>query len=220
VATTTEHDYERMTGEEYADMRGLLDGLGDEQWDAPSLCEGWRVRHVIGHICLGLQTSPLTLPARLVRFGFNVAKASSAMSYRYGQEHTPAQLRADFTRLTTIPGKPGLAKMIPSKEFFADKLIHNQDIRRPLAMPRAIPGDHLVAALDALPSIGGFLKSKGNAAGLRLVATDVDHSVGDGPEVRGPAEAIILAVSGRPVSLPELDGEGVATLRSRISSAA
>ena len=107
--------------------------------------------------------------------------------------------------------------MIPAKEFFADKLIHNQDIRRPLDLPRSIPTDHLVAALDALPSIGGFLKSKGNAAGLRLVATDVDHTVGNGPEVRGPAEAIILAVSGRPVALPELTGDGVDTLRSRIA---
>lgn len=217
MPTSTKQNYERMTGEEYADMRALLDGLTDEQWDEPSLCEGWRVRHVIGHICLGLQTSPATLPARLVRFGFNVAKASSVMSYRYGEDHTPAELRADFTRLTTAPGKPGLAKMIPAKEFFADKLIHNQDIRRPLDLPRSIPTDHLVAALDALPSIGGFLKSKGNAAGLRLVATDVDHSVGNGPEVRGPAEAVILAVSGRPVTLPELVGDGVDTLRARIT---
>ena len=119
--------------------------------------------------------------------------------------------------MSTAPGKPGLAKMVPPGEFFVDKLIHGQDIRRPLGIERVIPVDHLTAALDAMPRIGGFLKSKRVAKGLRLVATDVDHTVGDGPEVRGPAEAIVLALSGRPVGLPELQGAGVATLRDRIA---
>ena len=103
-------------------------------------------------------------------------------------------------------------------EFFVDKLIHDQDIRRPLGLARDIPADHLVAALDTIPRIGGFLKSNRNAKGLRLVGTDVRHTVGDGPEVRGPAEAVVLAVSGRTVALPELDGDGVAVLRERIGA--
>ena len=27
-----------------------LDGLTDEQWNAASLCDGWRVRDVLGHL--------------------------------------------------------------------------------------------------------------------------------------------------------------------------
>ena len=79
-----------------------------------------------------------------------------------------------------------------------------------------IPSDHLAAALDAMPRISGFLKSNRAAKGLRLVATDIDHTVGEGAEVRGPAEAIVLALSGRPVGLPALSGAGVMTLRDRI----
>ena len=78
----------------------------------------------------------------------------------------------------------GLAKMIPLKERLTDHLIHQQDIRRPLGLPREIPAERLVAALDALPTIGGFLQSKKKAAGLRFVASDVDWSY-DGPS--GPA---------------------------------
>ena len=131
----TKQDYERMTAEEYADLRELLHGLSAEQWDAPSLCAGWKVRHVVGHICLGSQISPLSMPVRIVPFGFNVAKASSVLSYRYGDEHTPAQLLETFDWLSTVPGKPGLAKIVPPGEFFVDKLIHDQDIRRPLGIP-------------------------------------------------------------------------------------
>ena len=57
-AVASKQDYERMTPEEYADLRELLAGLSEDQWDAPSLCAGWKVRHVVGHICLGSQISP------------------------------------------------------------------------------------------------------------------------------------------------------------------
>lgn len=50
-------------------------------------------------------------------------------------------------------------------------------------------------------------------AGVRLRATDGDLVIGDGPEVRGPALALLLAVSGRKVGLDDLDGPGVSTLQ-------
>ncbi len=217
TSVVTKQDFERMTAGEFADLRELLHGLSGEQWDAPSLCAGWKVRHVVGHMCLGSQLSPLSMPVRIAPFGFNVAKASSVLSYRYGDEHTPAQLLETFDWLSTAPGKPGLAKLVPAGEFFVDKLIHDQDIRRPLGIVRVVPAEHLRAALDVMPHIGGFLKSKRVAKGLRFVATDIDHAVGTGPEVRGPAEALVLALSGRPIGLPELTGAGLATLRDRIA---
>jgi hypothetical protein len=36
--------------------------------------------------------------------------------------------------------------------------------------------------------------------------------------VRGPGEAILLALTGRPAVLAELSGEGVATLRQRMAA--
>ena len=49
--------------------------------------------------------------------------------------------------------------------------------------------------------------------GLRLVATDLDWSWGSGPEVSGTAEAVLLAIFGRP-TYDELTGDGVARLRT------
>ncbi len=36
--------------EQRADLADLLDTLSPEQWETPSLCPGWTVRHVAAHI--------------------------------------------------------------------------------------------------------------------------------------------------------------------------
>lgn len=108
--------------------------------------------------------------------GFNAPKASRKLSVRYGTDHSPSQIRA---------------------EGFVDHLTHHQDIHRPQGRPRTIPADRLLGALDAAPTSGGFLKSKQRMAGLRWTATDVDWTLGSGPEIAGSAEALILLSSGR-----------------------
>jgi hypothetical protein len=55
--------------------------------------------------------------------------------------------------------------------------------------------------------------------GLRLVAEDLDWSHGEGPEVHGSAEALLLAMTGRPVERGELTGPGASTLLDRLSHA-
>ena len=210
------HDYRALAHAELVDISTLLHSFDDAQWDKPTLCEGWKVRHIIGHMCMGSTMNPLAMPIRLAPYKFNVARASSEESYKYGEQHTPAQLLDTFDRVVVGKPKPGLAKVAAADEWFADKLIHNQDIRRPQDLKRDIPSEHLIAALDALPRIGNFLQSKRVCKGLKFTATDLDHSVGDGPEVRGPGEALVLAMSGRPAGLDTLDGPGLDTLRERI----
>lgn len=216
-AVKTRHDYPRLLAEELADFRAFLRTLSLEQWDADTLCAGWRVRDVVGHMCVGYTTSVVALPVKLIPYGFSVKKGSFELSRRFGTENSPGEVLAVFNRETEKVKPGGLARVIPPHERFTDHLIHQQDIRRPLGRPREIPAARIAAAMDALPTIGGFLQSKRTCAGLRFVAVDSDCSVGDGPEVRGTGEALVLAMSGRAVVLPELTGDGVATLRDRIA---
>ena len=51
--------------------------------------------------------------------------------------------------------------------------------------------------------------------GLRLVATDMAWTSGEGPAVAGPGEAIVMAVNGRDEALRDLAGPGLATLTRR-----
>ena len=211
-------DYDALRLQELAAISELLHELRPEEWDVPSLCAGWRVRDVIGHMSLGYTTPMGTMLAKVGRYGFNVPKASREESIAYASAHSPDELLSVFDSIHRDNIRRGISKVIKPAEGLVDHTIHHQDIRRPLNRPRTVPPDRLLAALDVVPGLGGFVGAKKRVAGLRLVATDVDWSSGAGPEVRGTGEAILLAASGRPVTLPELDGDGVGTLRSRIAA--
>lgn len=211
-------DYHKMRLAELAAISELLHELSDDQWDVPSLCDGWRVRDVISHMCVGYTTPMATMVRKVARRRFNVPRASYEESIAFGSAHTPAEILAVLDEIHTKDVRKGIAKVIKPTEGLVDHLIHHQDIRRPLGMPREMPADRLVAALDVVPGLGGFVASKKRTAGLRLVATDVGWTYGDGAEVAGTGEAILLAASGRPVALAELHGDGVETLRVRLAA--
>ena len=96
-----------------------------------------------------------------------------------------------------------------------DNMIHQQDIRRPLGLPRTIDDRRLSVALDfalTSPTIRGARRTKR----LRLLATDLDWSHGGGPEVRGPGEALLMAMAGRGDALKDLEGSGMDELAGRL----
>jgi hypothetical protein len=67
-------------------------------------------------------------------------------------------------------------------------------------------------------SVGFLASSRKRARGLRLVATDLPWSAGAGPEVRGPAEALYMALNGRTGAIDQLTGDGVPVLAGRIKA--
>lgn len=211
-------DYDQLRWAELESISELAHGLSEEQWDHPTLCTGWRVRDVLSHMVLGYTTPMLSMIGLLARYRFNVPKGSAEGSVAYGSSHAPAEILAAFDSIHRDHIRKGISRVIKTHEGFVDHLVHHQDIRRPLGMPRVVPEDRLLAALAVAPKLAGFVGAKQRAAGLRLTATDVAWSHGEGPEVRGPGEAILLALTGRPVVLDELSGDGVATLRSRMAA--
>lgn len=211
-------DYNRLRLDELSSISEFVEDLSDEQWDQASLCAGWRVRDVVSHMALGYTTPMFTMVKELAKFRFNVPRASAQASVDYGSEHSPSELKAVFASIHRDGVRKGISRIIPAREGMLDHVVHHQDMRRPLGKPRHIPEERLVAALGVAPTVSGFVGSKKRAAGLRLRATDVEWSHGDGPEVSGTGEALLLALTGRPVVLAELVGEGVAVLRDRVAS--
>jgi uncharacterized protein (TIGR03083 family) len=97
-----------------------------------------------------------------------------------------------------------------------DGTIHHQDIRRALGYPRTVPTDRLERILPLVPGnprLGAGRRIKG----LRLQATDISWQHGDGPEVHGTGEALMMAMTGRRDSIDELAGPGQPILAERIS---
>lgn len=185
-----------MVRAERRDLVDFLESLEADQWDAPTLCSQWRVRDVAGHVIgsTEIRLSP-ALVLGMARAKFDVKRVIARDGIRRGRA-TPAQLidgvRAVVSRESLLPGVKRPAGML------VDALLHHQDLRRPLGVPRNVPEERLVAVLDELR---GYKSSAVNVrrriTGLGLVATDVDWRAGDGPMVSGPAEAIAMVLGGR-----------------------
>jgi len=71
LSTTDAVDHRSLHDEENVDLSALLHDLEPSEWEQPSLCDGWRVRDVVGHILDGTELNLWTLPFRLARFGFS-----------------------------------------------------------------------------------------------------------------------------------------------------
>ena len=211
-------DYDDLRLDELAAISEFAHQLSDEQWDHPSLCDGWRVRDVISHMCVGYTTPLPAMVAKLARYRFDVPTASKDESIAFANGRGSAELLEVFDRIHRERIRKGISRFIKPQEGLVDHFVHHQDMRRPLGLPRPMPRDRLGAALDAAPSLAGFVGARRRGEGLRFVATDIDWSHGNGPEVRGTGEAILLALTGRPVALGELTGDGVEPFSSLVAA--
>jgi hypothetical protein len=53
---------------------------------------------------------------------------------------------------------------------------------------------------------------------IRAAATDADWSAGEGLNVTGPIEALVLTLAGRCTALDQLQGDGTATVHMRAAA--
>lgn len=200
------HDLAERERVEFAD---LLDELTLEQWGAPSLCDGWTVRDVAAHTVAYLGQSRIRLMTNMVRAGFDVDRLN-ARGLRNSAEMAPEQL-IGLMRQRARPS--GTAALFGGRVALIECLVHQQDIRRPLGLTRTIPAERLRIGLNFArfsPMIAGARRTRG----VRLMATDMDWAAGDGPEVRGSGEALLLGMAGRlEAVLSELTGAGLTLLR-------
>ena len=217
TATSTT-DYHALHDPMIQRLAALGRSLSPEQWAAPSLCEGWRVCDVYGHMTYGGVTPMRKIvPVLLVKYRGNLNRGSAVESVRYADTHPQPALLAEFERSAHHP--VGIGKRIKPHELHMDHIVHELDIRRALGLPSEWNADDLRAALDgAVRTKNPLIAPAKSAHGLHFIATDVDwsHGPADGPTVEGPGEDILLALCGRPAGLAALTGDGVAELRARI----
>jgi uncharacterized protein (TIGR03083 family) len=205
-------DFHRLHDDENADLSAFLHTLSSEDWERSSLCDGWRVRDVVGHILYGNELRLWTLPYKLARFGFSSDRSGKHYSIERAEGRSPEQLVADFDNRNPWAGT---SRVFPARLNLMDRLVHHQDIRRALERPREVPIARTAPLLPFLPKLGQVFRSKQRMRGLRFEATDTTWAWGEAgaATVRGPAEAIVMSTLGRGQAVG--DCEGVAVLRSR-----
>jgi uncharacterized protein (TIGR03083 family) len=198
-------------------MVDTLTSLTDEQWLTPSLCHEWRVVDVAAHLAWAPVLGVGAGAVAMARHGFSmnrmIARSAIAWSSR-GREAILDQLRDNARSGARPVGMPPVAAL-------ADAVVHGLDVRRPLGLPGQVPPTSLAPLADFTLGtpwpmnavVGGSARRR--VAGVRLVATDVGWSYGDGPEVRGSAEALLLVLFGRRPEPSELGGPGAGVVLHR-----
>ncbi len=193
-------------------LADTLETLDASQWETPSLCAGWKIRDVVGHLVTPLEVPTWKAGLGVIRSG-GFSRWADRTARRLGQREPSALVASLRQGAHAEFAPPGLGPRAP----LTDVITHTRDIERPLGISAAFEPADLAVALEFLTSgkARGFVAAS-RTAGLRFVASDIDWSGGQGPSVEGPAEAIVLSVLGRKVALADVSGDGAATLAQRL----
>lgn len=190
----------------------LLETLTEDDWRHRSLCDGWTVRDVAAHLTFQQLTlgDGLRLALRHPGSMNRMIQASTR-----GKANRPtAQLIAEI-RATAGSRRHNFG--VTAKETLIDIVVHGQDIAVPIGRSLYVPPETAATAATRVWDCRGSRLSKVFRPipydGLNLQATDIDWSVGQGPELRGPILALLLLLTGRAVVLPQLAGPGVQALQ-------
>jgi len=196
--------------DERAALADDLAGIDDAKWATPSLCPGWTVREVLGHMTATARKTPVKFFAGLAGAGFRFNAMTSKDVAREVSGTPAAGLAAFRGQIGATTHPPG-----PIDAMLGEAIVHSEDIRRPLGIAHTYPIEAVTRVADFYKGSNLLIGTKKRIEGLTLRATDAEWSTGTGPEVAGPALPLLLALTGRKQPLDELSGEGVATLRSR-----
>jgi uncharacterized protein (TIGR03083 family) len=199
-----------MVQAERASLAPYLASLTPAQWSAPTWCHKWNVQQVVGHLIAAANITAPHFLAGFVKSGFNFDKVVEADLVQYAAG-SPEDVLKRFNGIIDSTRKPPG----PSYVALGEVMVHGEDIRRALGTRADHPREHLVTLADAYRKTGAPLNGKKRSAGLKFVADDIDWSVGDGPDVTGPAMSLIMAMVGRRKALDDCTGVGVEILRGR-----
>ncbi|MEU6967274.1 maleylpyruvate isomerase family mycothiol-dependent enzyme [Kitasatospora aureofaciens] len=190
---------------ERRELAGVFAGLTAEQWNSPSLCEGWRVREVVAHMSTGFRHSTARTLGELVRSGGNVHRMADRTARRDAAALTEDQLAAALAEHAEHPWRPPVGGRIAA---LAHDAVHGLDVTVALGLRARLPLPRAAALLGTV-SARSLRFFGARLEGVRLRATDLDWSYGQGPlPVEGRAEHLLLVAYGRRVPAGLLSGAG------------
>lgn len=191
-----------------------LETLDRAQWAQHSLCGHWTVEEVVAHLTAAASIGRLRWLTSVLgaRFDFDLHNERRLTEH---QGASPAETLQRFRHVITST----TAASGHTPAWLGEVIVHAQDIRRPLGIERT-------PSIDAVTQVARFyarrdftVASHSAIENLRLEATDGAFATGDGPLVKGTTVALTMAMAGRGAYCDDLEGDGVATLRDRCTSA-
>jgi len=187
----------------------LLDELSPGEWERPSLCAGWRVRDVAGHLSLVPTVTTGEMLRAAPRAGFDPHRINTLLARRYAER----PVEEIVARIREHAETRGTARVLDARDALFDVVVHSQDIALPLGRPLEVPVEVARAGLDRVWEMGWPFRAQRRLRAVRLRATDTAWERGEGPLVEGPAVALLLLLTGRTAAArPRLTGTGAGSL--------
>lgn len=189
---------------ERSDLANVLAGLPAADWEAPSLCAGWRVRDVVAHMTMPFRYSTARFVVELAKAHGNFNRMSDRCARRDAAAMSAGELTAVLTDNAGHPWKPQGGGYTGA---LTHDLIHGLDITVALGIDRRVPEDRLRLVLASL-AVPKTLRYFGtDVSGIELRADDIDWRFGSGSLLTGNAQALALVLCGRKLPHGRLHGE-------------
>ncbi|MEH0826061.1 MULTISPECIES: maleylpyruvate isomerase family mycothiol-dependent enzyme [unclassified Micromonospora] len=198
----TDDELRAAVAAERTEQAELLAALPRDRWDAPTLCDGWRVREVVAHTTMPFRTPLGRTLVELARARGNINRMADRTARRDAAALSPEQLlaavRENIGHRWTPPGG-GVHGAL------SHDVIHGLDITVGLGLDRRVPPERVALVLSGMsPRNVAFFGT--DLSGVQLRATDLDWSHGEGAPVRGLAQDLLLVLCGRRLPPGRLDG--------------
>ncbi len=130
---------------EYLDLAAALENAGEDAWNAPSLCAGWRTREVVAHLTMPLRYGPETFLEELSKADGDFNHLADVIAKRDAAELCPEELLASLR-------DPRLHDWQPpgggQRGALTHVVIHGLDVTVPLGIGRRVPEERLRVALE------------------------------------------------------------------------
>jgi uncharacterized protein (TIGR03083 family) len=205
ISTLTEPELAAEIAAERRDLARVLADLPD--WDASTLCAGWRVREVVAHMTMPFRYSAARFAAELARSGGRFDAMSDRVARRDAAAISAADLLSVLRDNATNPWKPPGGGYVGA---LTHDVIHGLDITVPLGIGRRVPENRLRTVLDTIAAPKARKHFGTNLTGVELRAEDIDWTSGSGQVLSGAAQDLALVLCGRKLPPGRLHGEPAA----------
>jgi uncharacterized protein (TIGR03083 family) len=192
-APMTEAVVREATTAERRELCQVLEDLSLDDWNAPSLCAGWRVRDVVAHMTMPFRYSKSKFISELVRDRGNFNRMADRCARRDAAAST-IDLVASMRDNVSNPWRP------PGGGFegaLVHDVIHGLDITVSLGIDRHVPEERLRMVLDSVTRPKTLRYFAVDLSGVELRASDLDWSFGSGSVTVGLAQDLALLLCGR-----------------------
>ncbi|MER5727508.1 maleylpyruvate isomerase family mycothiol-dependent enzyme [Streptomyces sp. NPDC002138] len=188
---------------ERRELAAVLDGLSAEEWDAPTLCGGWRVREVAAHMTMGFRYSLSKMAWQLIRARGSLHRMTDRCARTDAATHSTRGLAALLSDNADHPWKPPVGGI---EAALGHDVIHGLDITVALGLGRRVPEDRVRILLESVDA--RTLKFFGaDLGGIELRANDLEWSFGTGTPLSGAAQDLLLLAYGRRLPPGHLRGD-------------